>query len=424
VVSLAAVLAAALTLERLAAMREEGAARMARTLGRSLAAVCALAFAFGLVQQLEQPGVEAGVGWLRFATFLALVGGAVVLWLRRTLGTRSVVAALAVLTIADLWLVDRRFLIVMDVPERLYAPDDVATFLRTRTDLGRVWVFPRPGPDGRGYLGNGQFGVQTNYLLHAGIPQAGGEHGNQLQRWNEYVGAGTGREFIDWHNLMESGPMLSAAAVRYIVSRADLTEIRGRDGRARASGLVPVYTGTATVYRNGRALPRAYLVPAAEVARGADALAAMRRADWDPSRTAIVDEPLAAVPTGREADALRSNVAMVADAADSAVIWTASDRPALLVVADNYYPGWTATVDGQPATVHRANHTFRAVEVSAGAHEVRFRFRPAALFRGLWISIASLALLLAYAVCLTVRHWWTRRRQAPGGGLGAAAAAS
>jgi hypothetical protein len=413
VVSLGAVLAAALTLERLAAMREEGAARTARVLGRSLAAVCALAVTFGLLQHFEQPGVEAGLGWVRFAACLALVGGAVVLWLRRLLGTRPLVVALAVLTVADLWLVDRRFLLVMDAPERLYAADDVATFLRTRTDVGRVWVFPHPGPDGHGYLGNGQFGVQTNYLLHVGIPQVGGEHGNQLQRWNEYVGAGTGRQLVDWHNLMESGPMLSAAAVRYVVSRADLSVIRGRDGRGRATGLTPVYAGSATVYRNERALPRAYLVPA------------MRRADWDPSRTAIVDEPLALVPTAPPAGVIRANVAMVADAADSAVIWTVSERPALLVVADNHYPGWTATVDGQPAPVRRANHTFRAVEVGAGAHEVRFRFRPTALFRGLWISLASSALLLAYGVGLATRRWWrsSRRRASAAAHAETAAAA-
>ena len=42
--------------------------------------------------------------------------------------------------------------------------------------------------------------------------------------------------------------------------------------------------------------------------------------------------------------------------------------PALLVISENWFPGWVAEVDGEPADVHRANLTLQAVEIpSAGA---------------------------------------------------------
>ena len=55
-----------------------------------------------------------------------------------------------------------------------------------------------------------------------------------------------------------------------------------------------------------------------------------------------------------------------------------------------HYPGWTATVDGQPAEILRANGIFRALWVSAGTHRIEFRFWPRFLTPGAIISLATL----------------------------------
>lgn len=78
------------------------------------------------------------------------------------------------------------------------------------------------------------------------------------------------------------------------------------------------------------------------------------------------------------------------------------DRAGLVVVADTYYPGWEATIDGAPTNIYPAEALFRAVQVPAGTHRVEMRYRPRSLRVGLWacgVALSACALLL----------WATRR---------------
>jgi hypothetical protein len=51
-------------------------------------------------------------------------------------------------------------------------------------------------------------------------------------------------------------------------------------------------------------------------------------------------------------------------------------RGGLLTLHDIYYPGWIAEIDGKPAPILRTDILFRGVELSAGRHQVIFRFAP------------------------------------------------
>src|SRR5262249_31363747 len=61
--------------------------------------------------------------------------------------------------------------------------------------------------------------------------------------------------------------------------------------------------------------------------------------------------------------------------------------PALLRLADLWYPDWRATVDGRTTPILRADYLLRAVPVPAGHHTVVFRFEPAAVRTGLMLSL-------------------------------------
>ena len=75
-------------------------------------------------------------------------------------------------------------------------------------------------------------------------------------------------------------------------------------------------------------------------------------------------------------------------------------RPGWLVLRDNFFPGWGAEVDGNPAAVLRANYAFRAVSLPAGAHLVVFRYRPLSLYLGFAFSMAGLLLCAVMVITL------------------------
>jgi hypothetical protein len=81
-------------------------------------------------------------------------------------------------------------------------------------------------------------------------------------------------------------------------------------------------------------------------------------------------------------------------------------KPTYLVIGENWYPDWHATVDGKPARLHRADHTLLSVELPPGAREVSLHFASAAYARGKLVTLAALFVTLAL---LSVPLWQRQR---------------
>lgn len=87
-----------------------------------------------------------------------------------------------------------------------------------------------------------------------------------------------------------------------------------------------------------------------------------------------------------------------------------SDKGGVLVFSEVYYPGWTATVDGQPIELGRVNYLLRALAIKPGKHEVVLSFFPKSIDRTetiAYISYAALLLLIAATVFLD----WRRKKK-------------
>jgi uncharacterized membrane protein YfhO len=89
---------------------------------------------------------------------------------------------------------------------------------------------------------------------------------------------------------------------------------------------------------------------------------------------------------------------------NEAELMVEASRAGWLVLSDVYYPGWRATVNGQPTDVLRANYTFRAVWLPVGEHTVRMSFSPLAWRVGLALSLVTWSTLSAWAVVTLIKR--------------------
>jgi Bacterial membrane protein YfhO len=149
----------------------------------------------------------------------------------------------------------------------------------------------------------------------------------------------------------------------------------------------------ARIYANPGALPRAFVVYQQTVASGANAaLAAVTSPGFPARAVAVTERRISGLAEGTGTPTGRPGRARVAAYEPERVIVDArATRPALLVLTDTWFPGWKATVDGEPAPIHRVDYVIRGVSVPAGAHRVEFRYDPASWRFG-WI-ISAVALL-------------------------------
>lgn len=74
-------------------------------------------------------------------------------------------------------------------------------------------------------------------------------------------------------------------------------------------------------------------------------------------------------------------------------ITTSTTSNSLLVLSDNYYPGWKAYTDGKETKIYRANYTFRAIDLPKGKHIIKFNYEPKSFQAGVSLSILSAVIM-------------------------------
>lgn len=155
---------------------------------------------------------------------------------------------------------------------------------------------------------------------------------------------------------------------------------------------------TINVYRNPYLMPRAYIVYQAQNATTSEeALAALAAPDFDPASQVILEsahlQPAPPNPQLSTFNPQLDSCTLLPSPPNQVKIRAVLSQSGYLVLADTFYPGWTATVDGQAVEILRANVAFRAVALGAGEHEVEFRYRPRSFAIGAVCSIVALVVL-------------------------------
>jgi hypothetical protein len=183
-----------------------------------------------------------------------------------------------------------------------------------------------------------------------------------------------------------------------VASDGSLTQLFGKtDAKYRQ-----VYAdGDIRVLQNTAAFPRAFVVPTARVAPSlGSALSQMIHQPFQPDQEVILADDSTTQATGLPAEqGGHGSAQIIGYAPDDVQIHTSADGDAWLVLSDTYYPGWTATIDGRPATVLRGDVLFRVVRVPAGDHAVELHFEPSSLKIGLAVSLVCLlCVILAFGI--------------------------
>ncbi len=151
---------------------------------------------------------------------------------------------------------------------------------------------------------------------------------------------------------------------------------------------------TVAIWENKNALPRAFIAHAATVANDDAAFARLRDPSFQPEREVLLSEG----GELRDVAPARDSVEIATYKSGRVAIKATTDQPGYLVLADSWYPGWNALVDGRSAPIHRADVLFRAVRIEPGTHDIEFEYRPLSFAVGATISAISLLIALGIPV--------------------------
>lgn len=369
--------------------RERWAKRLALVV--SIAAVVFLASAEGLITSLAPAqrieAAYAAVDGARIGLMLgagAVLAFALVAWM----APQFLAVAAVVLLLGDLGSQIRRFIVIDERGAEVFAADEVVQVLeKDAVGTTQPW---RIVPLGRVYM--------DDYLMEHRVRSALGYHGNEPHTYDETLGGKN-----QWGNLADPQAW-RLLGVRYLVldqAPTDLPpgfEVVGRD--------LQTWLGErATVLRIPNPAPWAVIAPLAfKLDDEAQTIATAMNPQFDPTRIVLLagdasfgsETPPEALPpaiTPAPTIAVEERQPGV-----YALSISGLQQDGFLVVSENHLPTWTATVDGVAAPTARANGSFIAVPVKAGATEVILSVESRGDQRGLQLSFAGFGGLVVFAL--------------------------
>ncbi|MEP6992297.1 MAG: YfhO family protein, partial [bacterium] len=340
----------------------------------------------------DNAGAVIAGGWRSFA-FLALAAGAMLLWLRGTIPVRVLGIALAAIIAVDLWSIGRLYWQFSPPARTLYASDPVIELLRKEPQPGRVVVV---GGSGEGvkhpdpYYGTNMMGSGTGLMVH-GIRSILGYHGNELGRYDK----------LKELRLAGGAPVTLSPSfwahenARYLYTNRAVAD----SGLKLLAGPVQNSAGsTVYLYRLPGDNPYAWVATGMAQAPDSMVLPAVVDPRFDPRRIAVFSDTsalqMAKLTTAPPASALTTTTSAFGPGHATIALSEPAPAGATLVVSENYYPGWGATVDGIARPVYRADYNLIGVPLPAGARTVELTFRDAAIGTGKAITIVAVLLAL------------------------------
>ena len=323
-------------------------------------------------------------GALRSFAFLLIVLAAIMLFLRNQLTAGITVAALAACVGLDLWTVERKYWMFTDRASVIYGSDATIEYLKKIPQPGRVlalWMGQEVERDAF---------LSGDALMTHRVRQILGYHGNSIGRYDLLRGANDGNKPLGNPNFW------ALTNLRYLLTDSPtpvFPNMKLVAGPVRDAAGSMVY-----LFEMPGDNPAAWVTPAIVKAADDAVLTTVLDPRFNVRTVALFDTSESAVQ-GVQVKALPvplDNPVTVSTWEPGHITMTlAKPAPAgaALMVSENYYPGWQATVDGKPAPTGRADLVLIGVALPAGAKQVELTFRSATYQTGK--TVTTLATIFA-----------------------------
>lgn len=172
-----------------------------------------------------------------------------------------------------------------------------------------------------------------------------------------------------------------------------------------------IYEGEVKIYKNNNAFPRAFVAHQIQVIPDKEKILDRLADDnFDLRSTVILEEPPTSIPEEQEnmltppAPQAKDPVEILQYEPTRITLKTRLDQPGFLVLADPYYPGWKAYVNGQERKIYLTDYFLRSVFLEKGDHRIEFRYLPASYKVGAWMTLTGLGSVIATIIVGLVRQ--------------------
>lgn len=314
---------------------------------------------------------------------------------------------LLAICLVDMWGVNKRYL----YDDMFVEPQGVARIQKTDADR---YIIEQSG-EGRDYrVLNFTVSTFNDNTTSAFYSSVGGYHAAKLRRYQELIEAHIVPEMSKVYEALRQAPMdtLAMAERQTQYPIYDLSVVN-------TDSLFPVINMLNTRWfilgagekgeikmpvENVTAMGNAWFVTDIQwVANANEELDALSKVNL--RNTAVVaKDGFGFLKAGGE-----GSVKLTSYEANEAKYEVESAQGGLVVFSEVYYPGWTATIDGQPAELGRANYVLRALNVPSGKHEVVLSFKPQSIQTTETIAYVALAVLVLLIVAGIVFKLRTKR---------------
>ena len=330
-------------------------------------------------------------------SFFVIVVGALCLLLYKAKKLKAgyMVGAIIVLCLIDLWQVDKRYLnndmfvykSVREAPIEMTDAD--RQILQDTTDLRNFRVLN---------FASNTFNENETSYYHNSI---GGYHAAKLRRY---------QDIIDYYIAPEMQKLMPTVAQ----AGGDMSKING-DSIFPVLNLLnaryfilPLQDGKTVPIQNPYVHGPAWFVDKISYVDNANKeIETVGKLNL--RHEAVADKRFEGVLKAAARQDSTSRVKLVSYMSDNLKYEVSSSKGGVIVFSEVYYPGWTATVDGQPVELGRVDYLLRAVNVAPGKHTVELAFKPKSVTVTETMAYISYAILLGL-IALGVYMEWRKKK--------------